>query len=67
MEAWRTVVRHRVCFGKALHSMIEWFTQGLASLAQEVDAVKASEGRWPRICDRACAPRTPGMGCDHVL
>lgn len=47
--------------------MIEQYTSRLATLAQEVDAAKASEGRWPRICDRASATWAPGTRCEHVL
>ncbi len=35
--------------------------------AQEADAARASEGRWPRICERVCMRTTPEARCAHVL
>lgn len=40
---------------------------GQESLAKEVLEAPSGEGRWPRICDRACAIAAPRVRCAHVL
>ncbi len=42
-------------------------TRGQTLLSQEASAAKASEGRWPRICERAYDAAMPLVRCDHVL
>jgi hypothetical protein len=38
-----------------------------AQEAQEAQATTASEGRWPRICERARAIEAAKVRCMHVL
>jgi hypothetical protein len=47
--------------------MQETVVEGQVTLSQEAHAVKASEGRWPRICERAYTQVMPLERCDHVF
>jgi hypothetical protein len=48
--------------------MQESAVKGQVTLSQEAHAVKASEGRWPRICERAYIRATPLLvRCGHVF
>jgi hypothetical protein len=35
--------------------------------ALEAEAVRSSEGRWPRICAKTDAARLLAVRCDHVF
>jgi hypothetical protein len=37
------------------------------ALAQEAEAARSSEGRWPRICELPRATGAEISGCAHVL
>jgi hypothetical protein len=37
---------------------------GHVMLSQEIDAARASEGRWPRICERARTTAEPAVVTD---
>ena len=41
--------------------MPELVMMGHMTLSQEIDAARASEGRWPRICERACTTAGPAV------
>jgi hypothetical protein len=47
--------------------MQESALRGRLTLSQEAQALHASEGRWPRICERAYLFATPLVRCDHVF
>jgi hypothetical protein len=40
---------------------------GPLDAGQEAQAAAASEGRWPRICERARAAEAARVRCAHVL
>ena len=40
---------------------------GFCEGAQEAHAARASEGRWPRICERLYTRTMPEARCAHVL
>jgi hypothetical protein len=47
--------------------MQESAVKGRATLSQEAQAIAASEGRWPRICERAGTRAVPSVRCVHVF
>ena len=47
--------------------MQESVVKGQVTLSQEAHAVKASEGRWPRICERTYEAAMPLVRCAHVF
>ena len=46
--------------------MRELMMTGRVMPSQEADAAKASEGRWPRICERAGVAAALVVRYDHV-
>jgi hypothetical protein len=46
--------------------MQELMMTGRVMPSEEADAAKASEGRWPRICERSSATAARAVRCDHV-
>jgi hypothetical protein len=40
---------------------------GFDALANEAEAARSTEGRWPRICELRCATGAETAGCAHVL
>ena len=44
--------------------MEELRMMGHKMLSQEIDAARASEGRWPRICERARTTAEPAVVAD---
>jgi len=46
--------------------MQELMMTGRVMPSQEADAAKASEGRWPRICERAGETAARVVRYDHV-
>ena len=41
--------------------------EGFAALADEAEAARSTEGRWPRICELPRATGADIAGCAHVF
>ena len=64
-----------LCLGKA--KIIEIFSirgfsmmvydSAVTMTAVTAEAARAAEGRWPRICERACDTAAQWARCGHVL
>ena len=58
---------HRKGKGESTAMRIERYGRGQPQSAQEADAARSSEGRWPRIYEERRAPGAAEARCAHVF